>query len=522
MSASREKKTRQDLTGTGWNDPKTAREAAAQKADKRTNAMYTLIAVVFVLVAAAAIIWRSNIIPKTVTAVTVDGENYKASEVSMYYKNVVRGFMTPDNYQLLGYLGVNMNAPLDGQTMSETAAKVFDCEPGTSWKDYFLEETMQQIAEVQAVLKTAEEEGFVYPDSVQQQYDQAMEDLKTAAASSNVSVNKYLQSSMGRTMNESIYSEHLLRMLKHDAYMEAYADSLTYTDEQISSAYKADSKQFDKVHYESIIVDGTAEMNTDADGNPVPPTDEENAAAKAAAKAAADQMLTSWKSGSSLESLADGNEKADYSDNQKSAYAASSTVSEWLFDDSRKAGDAAVLETGSTYTLVVFRDRFRESGDTINVRHILIRPEASQLTSSDEGYADEQAKLKADAKAKAEEILNQWKSGEATEDSFAQLAVENSADSNAAQGGLYTQVAQGDMVDTFNDWCFENGRKAGDTGIVETDFGYHIMYFVGTDLPKWKADVTASLKNDDYTAWSEQFGADYTKEIHSFGAKFVA
>ena len=27
MSASREKKTRQDLSGSGWNDPKTAREA---------------------------------------------------------------------------------------------------------------------------------------------------------------------------------------------------------------------------------------------------------------------------------------------------------------------------------------------------------------------------------------------------------------------------------------------------------------------------------------------------------------
>ena len=126
------------------------------------------------------------------------------------------------------------------------------------------------------------------------------------------------------------------------------------------------------------------------------------------------------------------------------------------------------------------------------------------------------------AKQKAEDLLAQWKAGDATEDSFAELANENSADSGSnTNGGLYSQVHQGQMVDAFNDWCFDPARKAGDTGIVETDYGYHIMYFVGTDLPYWQVQVEDTLKNDDFNTWYTEKTADYTAEQSSFGVRFV-
>ena len=67
MSASREKKTRQDLSGSGWNDPKTAREAKQRQKEHSTNLLYGTIGVVFLVIAIAAVIWKSNIIPKTAT-----------------------------------------------------------------------------------------------------------------------------------------------------------------------------------------------------------------------------------------------------------------------------------------------------------------------------------------------------------------------------------------------------------------------------------------------------------------------
>lgn len=522
MSASREKKFRQDQTSTSWSDPKTAREAEARKAQKRSNAMYTAIAVVFVLVAVIAVIWRANLIPKMATAVTIDGEDYKVNEVTFYYQNTRSTFLTPDNYQILGMLGVDMRTPLDNQVINENVATYLETEAGKTWKEFFMDETLEQMASIQYVLKAAEEEGFVYPDSVQAEYDKAMESLKTAAANSNVSVNTYLQSQLGRTMTEQVYGEHLMRMMKYSAYMTAHRDSLTYTDAELENAYKAEPNSYDKVHYEVINISNTPAPTTDEEGNPKEATEEEIAAAKDAAKQAADEMLAAWKNGGNLETLAEGNENASYSNIEKAAYAEGNPVSDWLFDAARKTGDAAVLENGSSSSLVVFHDRFRENENTVDVRHILIRPEAGKLQSSDAGYADEQTKLKADAKAKAEEILEQWKSGEATAESFGKLAMENSADSNAADGGIYTQVYQGMMLPSFNDWCFDSARKAGDTGIVETDYGYHVMYFVGTNIPKWKVDVTRTLQDADFKAWSDPFGADYKTEIHSLGAKFIA
>lgn len=196
----------------------------------------------------------------------------------------------------------------------------------------------------------------------------------------------------------------------------------------------------------------------------------------------------------------------------------------WLFDDSRKAGDNAMLEdtTNSSYYVVVYEKRYRNEYDTVNVRHILIEPEATTLASTDDGYDADVAQKKADAKKKAEDLLAQWKSGEATEDSFAKLANENSADTGSSDnGGLYSQVYKGEMETAFNDWCFDSSRKTGDTGVVETSYGYHVMYFVGTDLPYWQVQVTNALKSNDYNTWYTALTKDYTATQHSFGIQYV-
>lgn len=171
--------------------------------------------------------------------------------------------------------------------------------------------------------------------------------------------------------------------------------------------------------------------------------------------------------------------------------------------------------------MVVFHEKFRNEYNTVAVRHVLIRPETTTLSNEDEGYqADVDAK-KADAKAKAEELYAQWKSGAATEETFADLARENSSDSNAAQGGLYTEIYQNQMVQTFNDWCFDASRQSGDSGIVETDFGFHIMYFVGLNDPYWKVQVRNHLKSENMNEWYDSLTQDHSIEKNASGIKYV-
>ena len=520
MSASREKKFRQDQTGSDLTGPKTAREAEERKAEKRSNLLYGIIAVAFVVLAVIAIVWRSNVIPKSAAALTIDDQKYTANEVTFYYKNTLQGFLQ-NSYQYLSLFGVDMNSPLEDQVIPEQAASLFGAEAGETWKDFIMDQAVDQMTAMQAVLKTAEKEGFTYPDSVQAQYDSAMESLHKSAEASGVSVGKYLQNMLGRSMTEKVYGEQLMRMLKYDAYCNAHRDSLTYTDEDIDAAYAKDTNAFDRVSFESVTFPASPETKTDADGKPVEPTEAETAEAKKAAKSAADQMLADFQAGGNLKDLAEAVETASYSEENSGEYAEGSAVSEWLFKDGMQNGNSAVLEDGGSYVLVVFHNRFREETNSINVRHILIAPEEGTLTEDQDGYKEEQDKLKADAKAKAEDILKQWKDGEATEDSFAALAKENSADSSTANGGLYTQVLPGDMVPAFNDWCFDSARQPGDTGVVETEYGSHVMYFVDQDIPVWKVHVTNSLKTNDYNEWFKQFTEEVPTETHSFGMKFV-
>lgn len=510
MSASREKDTRQAKTAFGQAGPKTAHEAQQRKEEKRNNRLYGVIAVVFVIIAIACLVYRSNIIPKMVTAATIGDESYTAAEVNYYFVNNYQNFLS-QNYNYISYMGLDVSSDLRDQEYSD----------GETWFDFFMDQTLQQMAEVQAMNDAAAADGFTWNDDLQAQLDKNMNALETSASNNALSTSGYLKRIFGSTMTEKIFEEQTKRTLLAQAYAQNYEGGLTYTEDQLTEAYNADPKSYDKVSYEVIRISGAADT-TDADGNTIEVTDEMTQQAMADAKASADSMYAAWMAGSDPAELVD-NDKSVYTTSDAGAWS-DSVMMNWLFDDARQAGDSTVLEDAdnSYYYVLLFHDRFREDYNTVDVRHILIQPEATTLSKDDEGYdADVQAKKDA-AKQKAEDLLAQWKAGDATEDSFAQLANENSTDTGSnTNGGLYTEVYQDQMVEAFNDWCFDAARKPGDTGIVETNYGYHIMYFVGTDLPYWEVQVRDTLKNDDFNTWYTEKTADYTAEQRSFGIRFV-
>ena len=113
----------------------------------------------------------------------------------------------------------------------------------------------------------------------------------------------------------------------------------------------------------------------------------------------------------------------------------------------------------------------------VNVRHILISPESAEGAST---YTEAEW---AAAEQKANEVLNEWLTKNPDEDGFAVLAEAYSMDpGSASNGGLYENVYKGQMVPEFENWCFDAARKTGDYGIVKTDYGYHIMYYVDSEL----------------------------------------
>ena len=96
-------------------------------------------------------------------------------------------------------------------------------------------------------------------------------------------------------------------------------------------------------------------------------------------------------------------------------------------------------------------------------------------------------------KKDAQDIYDKWLNGERTEEYFAFLAKLYSKDGSSAEGGMYQKVQQGETVEAFDKWCFDESRQKGDTGLVKTKYGYHIMYFSGS-MPGWQYFCRESVR----------------------------
>jgi len=527
MSASREKKIRRELSEQGIPDIKEIRAAEERKQQRRANILYGSIAAIFVVVAAALLVWNSSIIQRSSTAISVDGEKYSAAEVGYFYHNAIQ---TAASSQYAGYLTLDTSTSLDQQVMTELdlmlmGASLPEGKEEMTWHEHFMTSAKQQLVLMTMARKGAEAAGMTFTEEMQAEADAALEAIGTYASSNGMTTAAYLKAMFGANITEKIFTGILKDSILASHFQQDYLDSLNYTADDLQKYYEENKTEFDVVNYEYVSFKGTAPSTTDADGNVVSATDAENAAAKAAAEKAANEALAQYKSGELLEKIAKNyDDIANYYVMDEQTYYGDD-VSQWLYDESRKEGDVEVILSGSSYYLVVFHSRYRQDYNTINVRHILAKVDDSKLDKASENYTTELQVLIDEQKVRAEGILNEWKSGDATEESFAALATKSSDDTGSvATGGLYEQVAKGDMVKPFEEWCFDENRKSGDTDIVfveATNYtGFHVMYFVGEDAPLWEIQATNTMTSKDYTAWSDALVEGIEAEEHS-GMKYV-
>lgn len=147
----------------------------------------------------------------------------------------------------------------------------------------------------------------------------------------------------------------------------------------------------------------------------------------------------------------------------------------------------------------------------VDVRHILVQVKGGFADT--EGNMTHSDKEWAECEAAAQAILDQWLAGDKTEDSFAALANEKSEDPGSnTTGGLYENVYQGQMVEPFETWCFDESRQYGDYGLVKTSYGYHVMFYVGS-APMWKTYAESGWINEQTGAFLDAVVEGYPMEV---------
>ena len=508
MSASREKKNRQELAAQGHVDPRVERQQKEAAERKKNKLIYGGVAILFVIVAVAVLLYNSGIFQRKAVALTVDGKDFTAAEVDYFYHATLNS-VTNSNYAT--YMGIDASKSMKDQTMSAMAKMLLqvDAEGDITWDEYLKDTAKANLTQIYLLSEKAKAEGMTFDEHMQEEMQANIDSVTAYAKQQNgMSFSAYLKRVYGSNMTEAIFKELYQMDSLATHYQEEYINSLTYTDAELEACYEADKNSFDTADYEYISFKATADSTTDADGNTVDPTDEEQAAAKKAAEDAAADAAQRYAAGETLDAIAASYEDIASYTHQEAGIYADTDMMNWVFDASRAAGDADIVNTDSNIYFALFHSRTRQDYNVVNARHILFEVDTSDLDSTSETYEADVANLKELAHNDAEKALKEWQDGGATAELFAQMASELSGDTGSiANGGLYEGISKStNFVQEFLDWCFADGRKVGDAGVIESSYGSHVMYLDSFGDPYWKVQTTNALKNEAYTAWMAENG----------------
>ena len=526
MSASDKKKLRKEQT----TELLTQKQRQQQEEDKQLKVYTTIFVAAIALIACIALCVlgvrafnQSGIVEKNTVAVTIGDEQLNSVEFSYYFNDAINETYSQWYSDYTSYTDVYLQA-IGLDTSKPLSEQMNDAENNVTWADYFLDIALNEAQRDAALYNKAMAEGFTLPEEDQENLDNLLTNLENYAKLYGYSnSNQYLRMSYGNGATAKTYKAYCERTAIADAYYEAHEESLEYDDAAIAEYDKDNGANFNSYTYHSsymsyaeFIQGGTK----DEDGNTVH-TEEEKAAAREAMKKAAEKMATA-KDVDELEEISktievnkDGQIAVnEYKDQMYSQINA--PLNEWLADKDRKEGDIAAIPNTSTvknesgeevteingYYVAVFHSV--DDNDTAmgNVRHLLVKFEGGteDEETGETVYSDEE---KAVAKEAADGYLKEWKEGEATEDTFIQLVKDHSEDTSASEGGLFEDIHKdSNYVENFRNWAISTDRKTGDAEVIETEYGYHVMYYVGADELTYRDHmIIEEMRSNDQLAW---------------------
>ena len=432
---------------------------------------------------------------------------------AMLYNNMKH---TQEAYEASGLgailgLDVDFDQPFSKQhTTNDDGDKV-------TWDEKMKEQVLDQILETYSLyLEAVKENGGEEPEitsAQEKEIEEAIESYREAATSYGYTLSAYLVAAMGKGVTEKVFRREMVRAHIAENYEESIKgetvevertedDYIEYRDKHTDDLEVVDVRIFEAASEEDAE-EFKAALNEDASNF--------TELAVQYSESDYDKMYFADDSASTYLKATRGSlysyaiAKADDGDY---------LGLDWLFSSKREAGDAYVYDTTVVY--VLSPAKLAET-NTINIRHILVRPETKDDKTA---ITDATAEQWAAALAKANSILDEFNLGAKTAEDFGKLAEKYSVDDGSKNnGGLYEDVYPGQMIQKFHNWCFDDSRAVGDTAIVQTQAGYHIMFFDGaTDSPIWKTLVKNELPTE--VKLQEHIVDTYTVKANWFGSRY--
>ena len=453
----------------------------ARKSRRRDNIIgIVVVAALLCLVASFPI---RNYLTVHGSYVKVNGENVSRVEFDYQYNMAVNNYLSQYGYYLY-MMGIDPNSDFTSQMYSDTL----------TWGDYFQQLAVETMIRNKSLAAKAKEEGFVH--DTEEEYGRYMKSVEDAASESGSTVNNYVKQLYGPYATESRVKPYVEEALYVAGYYDELSQRNTPSMEEIQTYYGENKASYDSVDYYVTTIDAELPTEPTELADPVEETQEDNAdgedgsgeekayepseaeieAAMAEAKEKADKAVETVK------------EDGELRENVRKS-SATYLLQDWLFDEARKAGDTTVIEDSGShrYYVVEFENRYLD--ETLSVDMRMVR------TDAETGQA----------------MLEEWKAGAATEESFAELCDKyNDPANGAAEGGLVEAATSSSMPSDLSSWTQDESRAAGDTAVItpEGSENTYVLYYKGTNEAEWILSIRQTLINQKMSAYVAELTAE--------------
>lgn len=459
---------------------------------------------------------------KKTEAVKVGEHILSAVELNYFFVDaVVDWYSVNSNYAHL--MGFDASKPLSEQVISSAT--------GETWADSFLDTAMDNIRSTYALYDLAMANGFTLSAADRKQVTNHIMELEKTIEYYNkqyasmgytspyASVDEYLLLAYGEGASQDSYMHYYEVCITANAYFSAYGDTLSYTDKTLRE-YEADKYEkynsFTYAVYYVAVKDYSSAEEAEGVANQL-------AAGNYADQAALDEAIKAL-------AINEGKQYPKLSEHcyNKLYSKVPAGYVEWLADSKRVSGDMTVAphllvaddESSLQGYYVVLYESVNENKYVMkNVRHVLCAYKGGVMNAvtGETVYSD---KEKEAAKKNAESLYLQFRTGTMTELIFATMADQYSDDGDGTTGGLYENVYMGQMAKEFEDWCYDPIRRTGDVEMVETEYGWHIIYFVENADDTYRDYLlTNDKKAEDLKAWYDHLFEQM--QIELLNDKFV-
>ncbi len=461
----------------------------------------------------------------------VKDEHISFAEYKYYYMKVYNQFYNQEyQYKYYNYdtgSGYDISLSPDQQT---SKAKD-DNGNEITWVEYFHDQALQVAQMYLAYYQEAVKKGLKLDKADMAKIEKSLDELRETADSQGkrsdddtnkgYSLNAFLRKQYGNGITASFYK----KQLKIEALVQKYYDTMLdetktgYTEDQVNEVFNKDPDSY--LYVDLRVYQFPVEALEAEEGEKDSALEKRQEKADKELKENAKKMLDAVKDETSFVNYAKklnekdasydvdtqtflrSYQKEDASGSGRGLSAVSTDLSDWAFKDGTKKNSKKLIEVKDengkvTGYIVVLMVNPKHDVDTVSIRHILFKT----VDDDNKPLADD--KIKA-AEANAKKTLAEWKAGDASEESFADYAAELSEDTGSqANGGLIEGNLPGQNVPAFDKWIFDDARKEGDAEIVETEYGYHIIYFVSKDGSSKDNTIRSSLAANDFNTKSEE------------------